>query len=335
MSSECPGVGIASTRGRRCAASPVTTGSPSSCSWTTWSCAVGAQDVGRGQLVLLGEGEQRLERCARVDEDGRATGLVADEVGVREVPGIQAPLDVARADRLMASTLLREEHMPGLFGRTIADHQVEVLAAARPGREPGRDARLLLRGAAAAAPERQARHRRRRDRQETARDPVHLDGAAGRRSSTVRRAGAAGDREDLAREALTRKAAIQGQLDGIMEQGQQLEAQQQKLIEGERRSRRRSSRSAPRRRSSRPSTRRPRPRCGSARRRRASAANGRRGARGRACEGQDRSRAGARRRVSELTGGRALETSPRPGDHIDRELTQIRREARSTTNSRS
>src|SRR5919199_3115860 len=41
-------------------------------------------------------------------------------------------------------------------------------------------------------------------------------------------------REDLAREALTRKAAIQGQLESIMQQGQQLEAQQQKLIEGER-----------------------------------------------------------------------------------------------------
>src|SRR5215471_7988458 len=40
-------------------------------------------------------------------------------------------------------------------------------------------------------------------------------------------------REDLAREALTRKAAVQGQLGGIMEQGQQLEAQQHKLIEGE------------------------------------------------------------------------------------------------------
>jgi phage shock protein A len=41
-------------------------------------------------------------------------------------------------------------------------------------------------------------------------------------------------REDLAREALARKAALQSQLEGIMEQGQQLEAQQQKLIEGER-----------------------------------------------------------------------------------------------------
>ena len=42
------------------------------------------------------------------------------------------------------------------------------------------------------------------------------------------------NREDLAREALTRKAAVQAQLDGIMQQGQQLEGQQQKLIEGER-----------------------------------------------------------------------------------------------------
>jgi phage shock protein A len=41
------------------------------------------------------------------------------------------------------------------------------------------------------------------------------------------------NREDLAREALTRKTAIQGQLGSIMDQGQQLEAQQQKLVEGE------------------------------------------------------------------------------------------------------
>jgi phage shock protein A len=41
------------------------------------------------------------------------------------------------------------------------------------------------------------------------------------------------NREDLAREALTRTAAVQGQLGGIMDQGQQLEAQQTKLVEGE------------------------------------------------------------------------------------------------------
>jgi phage shock protein A len=52
-----------------------------------------------------------------------------------------------------------------------------------------------------------------------------LDGQA-------RQALAAGH-EDLAREALTRKAAVEAQLQTIMQQGQQLEAQQQKLIEGE------------------------------------------------------------------------------------------------------
>jgi phage shock protein A len=39
------------------------------------------------------------------------------------------------------------------------------------------------------------------------------------------------NREDLARQALTKKAAIEGQLGDIMTQGQQLEAQQQKLTE--------------------------------------------------------------------------------------------------------
>jgi len=52
-----------------------------------------------------------------------------------------------------------------------------------------------------------------------------LDGQA-------RQALAAGH-EDLAREALTRKTAVQAQLETIMQQGQQLEAQQQKLVDGE------------------------------------------------------------------------------------------------------
>ena len=47
------------------------------------------------------------------------------------------------------------------------------------------------------------------------------------------RAALQANREDLAREALARKAAVQAQLDGIMQQGQQLEAQQQKLIDGQ------------------------------------------------------------------------------------------------------
>ena len=50
---------------------------------------------------------------------------------------------------------------------------------------------------------------------------------------TQARQAVAANREDLAREALTRKAAVQGQLEGIMQSGQQLEAQQTKLVESE------------------------------------------------------------------------------------------------------
>jgi phage shock protein A len=39
--------------------------------------------------------------------------------------------------------------------------------------------------------------------------------------------------EDLAREALSRKAALQGQVDGLTQQTQQLDAQEQKMIDGE------------------------------------------------------------------------------------------------------
>jgi phage shock protein A len=48
----------------------------------------------------------------------------------------------------------------------------------------------------------------------------------------ARQALAAG-REDLAREALTRKAALQGTIDGLKQQEQQLADQQDKLVQGE------------------------------------------------------------------------------------------------------
>ena len=41
-------------------------------------------------------------------------------------------------------------------------------------------------------------------------------------------------REDLAREALARKGAVQAELDGLSQQSQQLDAQEQKLVDGER-----------------------------------------------------------------------------------------------------
>ena len=45
---------------------------------------------------FLGAPEERRERRPRVDEDGRAAGLVGDEIGVREPARIHAPLDQHR-----------------------------------------------------------------------------------------------------------------------------------------------------------------------------------------------------------------------------------------------
>ena len=78
--------------------------------------------------------------------------------------------------------------MAGLMSRTSTDHQGEVLEAARPRREPDRDARLFVRAAVAAAPERQARHRGRRHVEEAARDADSSSSRAGQ----ARDAGAPG-----------------------------------------------------------------------------------------------------------------------------------------------
>jgi hypothetical protein len=54
---------------------------------------VRAEHVGHGQTMFLHGCEQRLERCARVDEDGYAAGCVRDQVRVREPPGMHRALD--------------------------------------------------------------------------------------------------------------------------------------------------------------------------------------------------------------------------------------------------
>ena len=87
----------------------------------------------------------------------------------------------------------------------------------------------------------------------------------------ARQAVAAG-REDLARQALERKSAIQQQLQDLDAQVKQLETSSRSSSTARSSSRRRSSSSAPRRKSSRRSTPQPRRRSGSARPRRASAA---------------------------------------------------------------
>src|SRR6266545_8237556 len=72
------------------------------------------------------------------------------------------------------------------------DLRREGLEGARPGREPERDARLLVRAATYAPPEREARHRRRRHREEA---PADAAEAARAERRQARDAGAAGPRQ--------------------------------------------------------------------------------------------------------------------------------------------
>ena len=54
---------------------------------------VGDQDVRDLQAMAVDGGDDRLRRAAGVDEDGAATGVVADDVGVGEPPGLHAALE--------------------------------------------------------------------------------------------------------------------------------------------------------------------------------------------------------------------------------------------------
>jgi hypothetical protein len=54
---------------------------------------VGREQMRDGQAVPFDGLEERLERRPRIDEDGRPTRFVADQVGVGEPAGVHAPLD--------------------------------------------------------------------------------------------------------------------------------------------------------------------------------------------------------------------------------------------------
>lgn len=132
------------------------------------------------------------------------------------------------------------------------------------------------------------------------------------------------NREDLAREALARKAAIESQLEGIMQQGQALEAQQQKLVEGERQlaAKVESFRTQKEVIKAQYSAAEAQVRIGEA----ATGIGSQMADVGLAVERakdktlQLQARADA---VSELTAAGALDDFSSPGDHIDRELSQI------------
>jgi hypothetical protein len=60
------------------------------------------QEVGDLDFQTVDRRQQRFDRRARVDEDGRAAGAVRDEVGVRKPAGIHAPFDYHGAGRMPA-----------------------------------------------------------------------------------------------------------------------------------------------------------------------------------------------------------------------------------------
>src|SRR5579871_1049517 len=139
----------------------------------------------------------------------------------------------SRGDRLDVHPLHREGHMAGLFGRTMTIIKAKFSKLLDKAENPAetldysyeqqlQQLQNVKRGIADVAT---AKKRLEIQYNSMQGQVDKLDGQA--------KAALQANREDLAREALTRKAAIQGQLDGIMASGQQLEAQQQKLIQSE------------------------------------------------------------------------------------------------------
>src|SRR5262249_42638471 len=86
---------------------------------------MGAEDVRRREPVVADEGEQGLERRTRIHEDRGAALRVADDVGVREVAGIEAAFDEHGPTLVQHREigLVLHKHsggsMPGLMSRTM------------------------------------------------------------------------------------------------------------------------------------------------------------------------------------------------------------------------
>ena len=64
--------------------------------------SMGDQEMRRRDALALDRGEQRLERRAGVDEDGRPSGLVGEQEGIREPRLVHAALDDHRPGILEA-----------------------------------------------------------------------------------------------------------------------------------------------------------------------------------------------------------------------------------------
>src|SRR5215813_4182318 len=137
-------------------------------------------------------------------------------------------LERSTAARLASDNTLPGGHMPGLMGRASTIIKAKISALLNRAEDPSetldysyeeqlRQLQNVKRGIADVTTAKKRLELQYTSMQQQA---DKLDGQA--------RTALQQNREDLAGEVVTRKDAIEGQLESIMQQGQQLEAQQQK-----------------------------------------------------------------------------------------------------------
>ena len=188
----------AHARGRPTPSSPgsATTSMPyrarSSSSCTTWSGCECVRRIAAGVAPQrLDRGEERRDVGARVDEDAPCRPLVGDHERVREPVGMHAPLDQHGA-RLTGDPR-RGGRMAGLMSRASLIVKSKFSKLLNRAENPTETLDYSYEQKLAAAPERQARRRRRRHREEAARAP---DRRARAERRQARDAGAPGARRE-------------------------------------------------------------------------------------------------------------------------------------------
>jgi phage shock protein A len=194
------------------------------------------QEVRDVHLEPVDRGEERRDRGARIDEDGRASGAVRNQVRVGEPLGIHAPFDDHGAGRMPAGTRIgRTYYMAGLMSRTSNVMKAWISKLLGKAEDPSvtldysyeKQLEMLQKVKKGVADVVTAKKRLELQTQKLEQEVPKLEQQA-------RQALNAG-REDLARGALERKAFAQQQLQGLDQQIAGLEDQQEKLVASEKR----------------------------------------------------------------------------------------------------
>ncbi len=193
---------------------------------------VSAKDGSRREAPALDRLEQRLDRCAGVDEERVAALLRGHHVGVREVPLVHAPFDQQGMSTLPVDQS-KEAALAGLMSRAGLVIKAKFSKFLDRAEDPGetldysyeKQLELLQNVKRGIADVVTAKKRLQLQTTQLEQSLVKLDEQA--------RTALAAGREDLARQALERKSAVQQQLQGLDGQVAGLEEQQEKLVASE------------------------------------------------------------------------------------------------------